>query len=217
MPIYHDYHGDAKSSSIFSWDTIQISLKCLLPSYEPVLCDSPVVSSFLSTQEICADFTQTCASIIETMNNIIREEQQNSDQQIQAKSTNPDPDPEKIIKQNSRSNAEIGKVDWNAPRLDAALETTETEAVNRPPPKSPNLPSIPVGSGTVVKAWVDGVETQTSGQDLQPLRDVDEAGTSAEVGASVRGKWTDAIATATDGGLRARWLRRFVSLTPPDV
>ncbi|MED6218220.1 hypothetical protein PIB30_024859 [Stylosanthes scabra] len=89
----------------------------------------------------------------------------------------------------------------------------QTEAVNRPPPKPPNLPLVPVGSGTVVKAWVDGVETETNGQDLQPLRDVDEAGTNVEVGASVRGKWTGAIATATDGGLRARRLRRFVLLT----
>ncbi|MED6118785.1 hypothetical protein PIB30_005923 [Stylosanthes scabra] len=68
MPIYHDYHGDSKSSSILTWDQIQISLKCLLPTYEPVLCDSPVVLSFLSTQQICADFTQTCANIIANMN-----------------------------------------------------------------------------------------------------------------------------------------------------
>ncbi|MED6195484.1 hypothetical protein PIB30_038269 [Stylosanthes scabra] len=75
MPIYHDYHGDAKSSSISTWDKIQISLKCLLPSYEPILCDSPVVSSFLSTQQICTDFPQTCSRIITAMNQFIQEEQ----------------------------------------------------------------------------------------------------------------------------------------------
>ncbi|MED6118681.1 hypothetical protein PIB30_005153 [Stylosanthes scabra] len=50
MPIYHDYHGDSRSSSISTWDQIQISLKSLLPSYEPILCDSAIVASFLSDQ-----------------------------------------------------------------------------------------------------------------------------------------------------------------------
>ncbi|MED6130348.1 hypothetical protein PIB30_000242 [Stylosanthes scabra] len=50
MPIYHDYHGDSTSSSILTWDQIQISLKSLLPTYEPILCDSAIVASFLSDQ-----------------------------------------------------------------------------------------------------------------------------------------------------------------------
>ncbi|MED6225731.1 hypothetical protein PIB30_096474 [Stylosanthes scabra] len=79
MPIYQDYHGDSKDSCISTWDQIQVSLKCLLPTYEAVLCDSPVVSSFLSTQQICADFTQTCAGIIATMNEF---EAENSDPTI---------------------------------------------------------------------------------------------------------------------------------------
>ncbi|MED6156966.1 hypothetical protein PIB30_019088 [Stylosanthes scabra] len=55
MPIYHDYHGDSRSSSISTWDQIQPSLKSLLPSYEPILCDSTVVASLLSNS-ICTDF-----------------------------------------------------------------------------------------------------------------------------------------------------------------
>ncbi|MED6194050.1 hypothetical protein PIB30_024817 [Stylosanthes scabra] len=55
MPIYHDYHGDSRSSSISTWDQIQLSLKSLLPSYEPILCDSAVVASLLSNP-ICTDF-----------------------------------------------------------------------------------------------------------------------------------------------------------------
>ncbi|MED6133355.1 hypothetical protein PIB30_027521 [Stylosanthes scabra] len=37
--------------------------------------------------------------------------------------------------------AENGEVDWNAPKmsLEAALGTTETEAVHQPPPKPPNF------------------------------------------------------------------------------
>ncbi|MED6113835.1 hypothetical protein PIB30_074545, partial [Stylosanthes scabra] len=58
MSIYHDYHGDSKDSSILTCDQIQISLKYLLLSYQPILCDS-LVSSFLSNkkqQQICAHF-----------------------------------------------------------------------------------------------------------------------------------------------------------------
>ncbi|MED6167904.1 hypothetical protein PIB30_007219 [Stylosanthes scabra] len=95
---------------------------------------------------------------------------------------------------------------------DVDLELVEEKRVDQPPPKPPDLKSH-----MVVLCNVDGVETEDNGQDLQPLRDVDEAGTSAEVGASERGKWTGAVATATDGGLRAQWLRRFVSLTPPPL
>ncbi|MED6114559.1 hypothetical protein PIB30_081480 [Stylosanthes scabra] len=61
MPIYHDYHGDSKSSSISTWDQIQISLKYLLPSYQPIPSDSAVVASFLSDQppkQIYADLEQ---------------------------------------------------------------------------------------------------------------------------------------------------------------
>ncbi|MED6165220.1 hypothetical protein PIB30_097493 [Stylosanthes scabra] len=42
-------------------DQIQISLKCLLPSYQSILSDSAVVASFLSDQpskKICANFEQ---------------------------------------------------------------------------------------------------------------------------------------------------------------
>ncbi|MED6207329.1 hypothetical protein PIB30_034747 [Stylosanthes scabra] len=65
MPIYHDYHGDSRSSSISIWDQIQINLKSLLPSYEPILCDSTVVASFLSDQpqkHLSADFEQNSVS-----------------------------------------------------------------------------------------------------------------------------------------------------------
>ncbi|MED6183781.1 hypothetical protein PIB30_040908 [Stylosanthes scabra] len=81
MLIYHDYHGDSKISSISSistWDQIQISLKCLLPSYQPILFDSAVVSSFLSDQkqqQICVDFEQTYSRIITTMNKFIQEDE----------------------------------------------------------------------------------------------------------------------------------------------
>ncbi|MED6183582.1 hypothetical protein PIB30_039162 [Stylosanthes scabra] len=78
MPIYYDYHGDSKDSSISSWDHIQIRLKCLLPTYEPILCDSTVVSSFLSDQkqmQIGTDFEHTYGRIIATMNEFIQEEE----------------------------------------------------------------------------------------------------------------------------------------------
>ncbi|MED6171290.1 hypothetical protein PIB30_039457 [Stylosanthes scabra] len=45
MPIYHDYHGDSRGSSISTWDQIQIILKSLLPSYEPILCDSTLATT----------------------------------------------------------------------------------------------------------------------------------------------------------------------------
>ncbi|MED6110481.1 hypothetical protein PIB30_043313 [Stylosanthes scabra] len=65
MPIYYDYHGDSRSSSISSWDQIQISLKSLLPNYEPILCDSAIVGYFLSDQpqkHFSADFEQNLVS-----------------------------------------------------------------------------------------------------------------------------------------------------------
>ncbi|MED6156497.1 hypothetical protein PIB30_014895 [Stylosanthes scabra] len=82
MPIYHDYHGDSKSSSISTWDQIQISLKFLLPSYQPIVCDSPFVSSLLS-DPICTDFKQ-----ITTLHELQAEE--HSDLQIQATSAIPE-------------------------------------------------------------------------------------------------------------------------------
>ncbi|MED6216289.1 hypothetical protein PIB30_006229 [Stylosanthes scabra] len=72
MPIYGDYHGDSKNSSISTWDQIQISLKSLLSSYRPILCDSAIVESFLSDQpqtQLSADFEQNSVS-------------ENSDQEI---------------------------------------------------------------------------------------------------------------------------------------
>ncbi|MED6180238.1 hypothetical protein PIB30_008432 [Stylosanthes scabra] len=54
--------------------------------------------------------------------------------------------------------------------------------------------------------------------------DENSTGCSAEVGVSIRGKCTSSsaagrttVAMVTNGGLRARWLRRFVSLTPPPL
>ncbi|MED6138500.1 hypothetical protein PIB30_074800 [Stylosanthes scabra] len=71
------------------------------------------------------------------------------------------------------------------------------------------------GERTLAKAWVDGVQTEENNQDLRPVHDVDEVGTCAEVSAPAKGKWTGVVAIATDGGLRARQLRRLVLLTPP--
>ncbi|MED6121703.1 hypothetical protein PIB30_032703 [Stylosanthes scabra] len=128
--------------------------------------------------------------------------------------------------QEAALNAEFQANTVGAPYLDVPVRATvddkttplisgvevEEKRVDQPPPKPPDLKSH-----MVVLCNVDGVETEDNGQDLQPLRDVDEAGTSAEVGASERGKWTGAVATATDGRLWAQWLRRFVSLTPPPL
>ncbi|MED6201528.1 hypothetical protein PIB30_095973 [Stylosanthes scabra] len=82
MLIYHDYHGDSKSSSISTWDQIQISLKCLLPNYQPILSDSLVVSSFLNDpnqKQICTDFKQTCGRLMATMKEFIQEEEDYTD------------------------------------------------------------------------------------------------------------------------------------------
>ncbi|MED6154921.1 hypothetical protein PIB30_001062 [Stylosanthes scabra] len=74
MPIYHDYHGDSRSSSISTWDQIQISLKCLLPSYEPILCDSSVVSSFLNYQKQPLSFPEFQQSSVTIHNRVDEDE-----------------------------------------------------------------------------------------------------------------------------------------------
>ncbi|MED6151076.1 hypothetical protein PIB30_078803 [Stylosanthes scabra] len=66
-------------------------MKCLLPSYEPILCDSLIVSSFLShkkQRQICPDFQQTYQY------NHERVQEQHSDPHIHARSTNADPEDE---------------------------------------------------------------------------------------------------------------------------
>ncbi|MED6114154.1 hypothetical protein PIB30_077567 [Stylosanthes scabra] len=96
MPIYHDYHGDSRSSSISIWDQIQISLISLLPSYEPILCDSPAVSSFLSDQkqpQICPEFQQSCdiqeeEIYTDSINEDLAESVSKSNQQTQQEENN---------------------------------------------------------------------------------------------------------------------------------
>ncbi|MED6183027.1 hypothetical protein PIB30_034151 [Stylosanthes scabra] len=62
MSIYHDYHSDSRSSSISSWDQIQISLKSLLPSYEPILFSTTVTPTEASD---CSGFPEITKQIDE--------------------------------------------------------------------------------------------------------------------------------------------------------
>ncbi|MED6160959.1 hypothetical protein PIB30_056239 [Stylosanthes scabra] len=85
MPIYHDYHGGFKNSSISSWDQIQINLKCLLPCYQPIPSDSLDELSVLSDQKqkrLCAEIKEVCNSICATLREMIQEEEENSDPEI---------------------------------------------------------------------------------------------------------------------------------------
>ncbi|MED6188902.1 hypothetical protein PIB30_090451 [Stylosanthes scabra] len=52
---------------------------------------------------------------------------------------------------------------------------------------------------------------------IEDIHAEDGAASSTEVGASAKGKRTDAIAAGTDGGLKARKLRRFFHLKPPPL
>ncbi|MED6108864.1 hypothetical protein PIB30_028184 [Stylosanthes scabra] len=121
----------------------------------------------------------------------------------------------------------------------SSISTWDQIGLDQPPPESPDLHSHSgvVGDAdndasqnrsgsaeviiaareekTLVKAGVAGVQKEENNQDLRLVRNINEAGTSAEVGASARGKWTGNVVIATDGGLRARQLRRLVLLTPP--
>ncbi|MED6146283.1 hypothetical protein PIB30_033108 [Stylosanthes scabra] len=128
MPIYHDYHGDSKSSSISTWDQIQINLKFLLPTYQPILCDSPVVSSFLSDQKqphICPEFQQSCDNINATLRKLIREEEENLYQESHAQiQQDLDPEVQPQIQPNKIRCEEIEKSD---PEF-AKSEYTETDS-----------------------------------------------------------------------------------------
>ncbi|MED6195075.1 hypothetical protein PIB30_034619 [Stylosanthes scabra] len=253
MPIYHDYHGgDSNSSSIYTWDQIQISLKYLLLSYQPILSDSTVVASFLSDQppkQICADFEQ---------NSVSEFQEQESEAEIQAKSESTF----QILNISSTNQEE-----WNSANSDDQKQEDEDEDVldarriyrgledrneavvgHRPPPESPdmNTPTeelFPIQTpacrnktevaenecgihsgaedGAVAKGKA-GTESYTARREMPAsngAEDFADKGTesSAEVSASAKGKWTGAIATVSDGGLRARLLRRFFLLTPPPL
>ncbi|MED6195473.1 hypothetical protein PIB30_038161 [Stylosanthes scabra] len=130
MPIYHDYHGDSKSSSISTWDQIQISLKFLLPSYEPILCVSPLVSSLLS-DPICTDFKQ-----IVTLHEIQDEEY--SDVEIQENSAIPDAEIPEIslnletaISIHTQQQAEISTPEMQASTMDS---TNQNSKIHPAPP-----------------------------------------------------------------------------------
>ncbi|MED6145600.1 hypothetical protein PIB30_026716 [Stylosanthes scabra] len=85
---------------------------------------------------------------------------------------------------------------------DGDLVVARAEMVNRPPPKPPHLQSqggvfdgvedvtVVREEQTFAKAWVAGVAAEENGQDLCRVRDANEAGHSAEVGASAGGMWT---------------------------
>ncbi|MED6201287.1 hypothetical protein PIB30_093391 [Stylosanthes scabra] len=78
MPIYHDNHGDSKIQPFQPGIKFKsASNACFQAMNLYILYDSLVVSSFLSDQnqqQICADFQQSCARIIETLHEIQEEE-----------------------------------------------------------------------------------------------------------------------------------------------
>ncbi|MED6215840.1 hypothetical protein PIB30_001979 [Stylosanthes scabra] len=115
MPIYHDYHGDSKSSSISTWDQIQIGLKSLLPSYEPILYDSSIVSSFLNYQKqplSFLEFQQSCDSINATLRKLMQEEEENLYPESQAQlQQDLDPEIQAQIQSNKIRCTEIEKPD----------------------------------------------------------------------------------------------------------
>ncbi|MED6108212.1 hypothetical protein PIB30_021507 [Stylosanthes scabra] len=320
IPIYHDYHGDSKSSSISTWDQIQLSLKILLPSYEAILCDSPVVSSFLSDQN-CPEFQQTCDSINATLRKLIQEEEKNYFPEFQAQiqqnsvqcsdstihQSNPEikksdqaesepefqeheseaeidiedaapirfatkfTDPDQEATWNSENSAQLTEnnttiqANYNS-KFQIATEitnsvitqntspefTTRTTpqlystkqkqsqfqsqeddesdeqsiylgcddrrtrvVVQRPPPESPDLTLLAEGEGDLASAVVAAEVRSCRPDDLRNAVTGTHCG--AEDGTVTKGKWTDAIATATNGGLKARQLRRFFLLTPPPL
>ncbi|MED6106072.1 hypothetical protein PIB30_001465 [Stylosanthes scabra] len=130
-----------------AWDKIQISLKCWLPSYQPILSDSVVVSSLLSDQNQklnCADFEQICGRVITTMNEIIQEDEI-PDPEIQAQSQKiqvqhsptkssdhkTDPDPKIQI-----SGCEISEGD--AAMVQNATEVTDPAPIQQSNPENPS-------------------------------------------------------------------------------
>ncbi|MED6110517.1 hypothetical protein PIB30_043770 [Stylosanthes scabra] len=153
MPIYHDYHGDAKSSSISHWDQIQICLKILLPSYQPVLSDSAAVESFLTDQkqmQIDANFQQTCASIIATMVEI--QEEENSKPEMHAAHKEAGEEELRVplavlprpwmTESGQNGGVAIGAEDGTAGKgriATVALEPAEVAEMILPPPKPPDL------------------------------------------------------------------------------
>ncbi|MED6121045.1 hypothetical protein PIB30_026386 [Stylosanthes scabra] len=153
MPIYQDYHGDSKDSCISSWDRIQISLKCLFPTYEAVLCDSPeeaTIQKALDTNlstihqsdpeipfeihegEIEAQYSDS--TIIEFENGATQISEFTSSTTLYL---NPNTHRSQFKSQNVEDEEGwdvrrlyLGSADWNA-----AVE------VQRPPPEPPNLKS----------------------------------------------------------------------------
>ncbi|MED6108340.1 hypothetical protein PIB30_022930 [Stylosanthes scabra] len=96
---------------------------------------------------------------------------------------------------------------------DVDLELVEEKSVDQPPLKPPDLKSHTV----VLRNADDATEVQ-GGSRTMDGEAVDQTIVSdAEVGASARGKWTGAVAIATNGGLRARQLRWLVLLTQPPL
>ncbi|MED6219358.1 hypothetical protein PIB30_035072 [Stylosanthes scabra] len=163
MPIYHDYHSDSKSSSISTWDQIQISHKSLLPSYQSILCDSAIVESFLSDQpqmQLSADFEQNSdAATIQNATKFLDPDQEKSESLRQI--------PEITTSEQSKSESAFQilnisstnqKEEWNSANYEDQKQAEEDEldarrnycgldnqneavVLQRPPPEPPDLQS----------------------------------------------------------------------------
>ncbi|MED6118642.1 hypothetical protein PIB30_004692 [Stylosanthes scabra] len=126
-------------------DQIQISLKYLLPSYQLIISDSDLVSSFLS-ERICTDFEHTCR-IITTRNAFSQKGEDNPDLKTQANSENADPE----IQFQSQYDEVEDDVSGN---YHIVFDQSATVVVDRPPPEPLDLYSVAVGEGDLASTVV---------------------------------------------------------------
>ncbi|MED6107656.1 hypothetical protein PIB30_016099 [Stylosanthes scabra] len=224
MPIYGDYHGDFQNSSISTWDQIQISLKILLPSYQPFLSDSAVVESFLTNQ------------------NQMQIENKEEDEEITDRRYH---DSVSVFEGGVARSAEVG-VSAKRKVEHRDLLVAGVEMVTRPPPKPPHLQS----QAGVYDDVEDVADLNSQGCQRSKASDGavdrschdcggdidDKAVSSARVGAFMRGRWS--TSTVEDGttertvalevkphgttntcrfGAVMRRLRQLFLLTPPPL